>query len=83
MANYTLPDLLLVSTGAILVKFELYIKNSNCMSSDADDSRCHDRSFSMEKKNSCPSMALTIMGQRLLRTAFISQSTHAPLKSCF
>ena len=51
MANYTLPDLLLFSAGAIAVNFELYIKNSNCMSSDAGDSRCYGRSFSLEEKN--------------------------------
>ena len=50
MVNYTLTDLLLFSAGAILVNL-LYvcIKNSDCMSLDASDSRCHGRSFSMEK----------------------------------
>ena len=51
MANYTLPDLLLFSAGAILAKSKLYIKNSHCMSSDASDSRCHGCCFSLEKKN--------------------------------
>ena len=54
MVNYTLPDLLLFSAGAMLamlVNFELYTKNSDCVSSDAGDNRCHGRSFSMEKKN--------------------------------
>ena len=51
MANYTfLPDLLLFSAGAILVTFKLYIKNSDRMNSDASDSHCHGRSFSLEKK---------------------------------
>ena len=51
MANYTLPDLQLFSAGAILVNSKLYIKNLDCMSSDAGDSRCYGRSFSLEKKN--------------------------------
>ena len=45
MANYTLPDLLQFSASAILVNFKLYTKHSDCMNSDASDSRCHGRSF--------------------------------------
>ena len=70
MANYTLADLLLFSAGAILLNYIyiyiLFLKISDCISLDAGDSRCHGRSFSMEKKNGWPrkrpSMALTIMG---------------------
>ena len=61
MANYTLADLLLFSAVAILVNFISYIyihihiyiciKHSDCLSLDAGDSRCHGRSFSMEKRN--------------------------------
>ena len=55
MANYTLTNLLWLSAGAILVNSDytinIYIKNSECMSVDAGDSRCHSCSFSMEKNN--------------------------------
>ena len=55
MANYTLADLLLFSAGAVLVNiiyiYVYSITTSDCMSLDAGDSRCHGRSFSMEKKN--------------------------------
>ena len=52
MTNYTLTDLLLLSTSAILVNFIIVyihllfcIKNWDCMSLDAGDSRCHGRLF--------------------------------------
>ena len=57
MANYTLTDLLLFSASTTLVNFIIYVyihicrKHWDCMSLDAGDSRCHGRSFSMEKKN--------------------------------
>ena len=58
MANYILTDLLLFSAGAILVNFVFYIcryrNNSDCMSLDAGDSRCHGISFSMEKRTDDP-----------------------------
>ena len=48
MANNTLTDLLLFSAGA--VQYIYILKNSDCMSLDTGDSRCHGRSFSMGKK---------------------------------
>ena len=56
MANYTLTNLLWLSAGAILVNsyymiIYIYVKNSDCMSVDAGDSRCHGRSFSMGKSS--------------------------------
>ena len=38
-------------TGEFILHEYVYIKNSDCMSVDAGDSRCHGRSFSMEKNN--------------------------------
>ena len=53
MANYTATDLLLFSAAAILVNFKFYIytcvKNADCMSLDAGDSRCRGHFFDREK----------------------------------
>ena len=91
MANYTLTDLLLFSTGAILVNFIVYIfkyiNNSDGMSLDAGDWRQPlPWPFFFDGEKERMTQKASVNGYYNHGLAFASHSVclskHAPLKSC-